>query len=184
MPSKYMGRWVQPALEQIGAEVAISFAASCLARPLDGLCIPSDLELFRDPVTIGSLFKATRGNVMTTGAIISTPGVAKGSSPLLLAMPAEGCDGRGEAKFDTLMRGLKEAAGVSLRFLQKTLAIVAVDGQYARGEANVAKAVGHNPQCTATILFGQLGRRQLVSWDWFHRLQIRSGSIEQEQFCL
>ena len=47
---------------------------------------------------------------------------------------------------------------------------MSVDGQYARGEAQVVEAVGHNPQCTATILFEQLHRRQLVSWDWFHRL--------------
>ena len=170
VPSKYTGRWVQPILEQIGADVAISFASSWLARPLDGLGIPSDIELFWDPVTVGSLFKATRGNIMITGAVASTPGIGNCSSALLLAMPAEGADGRGEAKFATLMRGLNGGASVSRKFLQKSLAIVAVDGQYARGEAQVAKVVGHNPQCTATILFEQLHRRRLVSWDWFHRL--------------
>ena len=147
VPDKYVGRWVQPVVEQIGTEVAIEFARECLERPLDGLSIASDLELFLDPVTIGSLFKATRQSVMMTGAILSTPKVGKGSSALVLAMPTEGCDGRGFAKYEVLMKGLKDA-GVSLKFLQKSLACVSVDGQYARGEASVAKAVGHNPQCT------------------------------------
>ena len=107
---------------------------------------------------------------MITGAVASTPVIGNCSSAFLLAMPAEGCDGRGEAKFATLMRGLKEGAGISRSVLQKSLAIVSVDGQYARGEAQVAKVFGNNPQCTATILFEQLHRRQLVSWDWIHRL--------------
>ena len=118
VPDKYVGRWVQPVIEQIGTEVAIEFAHECLERPLDGLLIASDMELFWDPVTIGSLFKATRQSVMMTGAILSTPKVGKGSSALVLAMPTGGCDGRGFAKYEVLMKGLKDA-GVSLKFCRK-----------------------------------------------------------------
>ena len=58
---------------------------------------------------------------MITGAVASTPDIGNGGSVLLLTMPAEGCDGRGEAKFATLMEVWNKAPVSHAFFCRRAL---------------------------------------------------------------
>ena len=170
-PSTFIGCGVQPASQQVGADVALAVQHVLLQQPSSGLHIPSDMTPFWDPIAIGQLLTSTRSNLMMIGAVVSTPHVAgsNGNSALLLASPSEGSDGRGPAKFETLMKGLL-GSNLPLRCSQGTLANVAVDGQCARGELHAAKLHNHNPLSTATLPLERLHRQQLVAWDYFHGL--------------
>ena len=165
LPSKLLGRWTLPILEYLGGQSIRSLHASLLYDNLEGLQIPSDIELFWDGVTLGKLFRSCRSTLLLCGAIISTPEVGSGRSAVFLASPSETTDARSPAQFQVLLDGLRASPlDLSLRYLQKTLASVNVDGQYSEGENSL-----HSPLKVAYLLWERLHRKDVVVWDDFHR---------------
>ena len=70
---KYLNPVFAHVVEHIGARVVSNAMATLLHRPMAGLGIPSDLELFFDPGTIGRVFRSARGTVILAGVIFSSP---------------------------------------------------------------------------------------------------------------
>ena len=64
--TKYLNRDFPSAVEHIGGLAVSKLAAKFVNAVLPGLGIPSDIELFFDPGTIGKVFKAVRSSVMVT----------------------------------------------------------------------------------------------------------------------
>ena len=67
LPTKYLSRWICPIIGHMGGLYSVMFVGQHLLQPLKGLQIPSDLELFMDPYSIGALFHAPKATIMITG---------------------------------------------------------------------------------------------------------------------
>ena len=179
LPGKFMNRRTSRVIEFLGANAAASVCGNLLYSRLGGLGIPSDLEHFFDPVTIGRLFNAVRATLMLTGAVFSTPYCNDGSTAIFVGAPPEGADGRGFVKLEHLLLGLEAGpVNLTLLYLKSSLAVLMTDGQYASGEHSK-----HRPFETAKHLFARLGRRPLVAWDSFHRVNRAGGVAFKHEQC-
>ena len=73
-PTKFTtNEWIAPVVEYLGARAAVTLLGEVALSPLEGLQIPSDVELFFDAYTPGELFHSTRATLMLTGVVVSTP---------------------------------------------------------------------------------------------------------------
>ena len=139
--------------------------ANLLHRPMAGLGIPSDLELFFDPGTIGRVFRSVRSTVVLTGLIFSSP--IEPSTVAFVDAPPEPLDGGPEAKLAQLLQCLERSEfGLTVADLRARLAISVTDGAYAGGEETKK---GHNPSKALPKLWAKLGRAEVIGWDSFHR---------------
>ena len=71
--NKYLNNVFTRSVEHVGARVVACAVANLLHMPLPALGIPSDIELFFDPGTIGRVFRSVRSTVNIIGVIFSTP---------------------------------------------------------------------------------------------------------------
>ena len=162
---KYLNSRFARVAEHIGARVVGNAAANLFHRPMAGLGIPSDLELFFDPGTIGRVFRSVRGTVILIGVIFSSP--IEPSMTVFVDAPPEPIDGGPEAKLEQLLQSLERSAlGLTIAILRARLAISVTDGAYAGGEKN---RKGHNPSRALPMLWVKLGRAEVIGWDAFHR---------------
>ena len=162
---KYLNEHFARAVEHVGARVVSNAMANLLHRPMAGLGIPSDLELFFDPGTIGRVFRSVRGTVILTGVVFSSP--IEPSMVAFVDAPPEPIDGGPEAKLSQLLQSLERSAfGLTIAVLRSRLSISVTDGAYAGGEEN---RIGHNPSRALPMLWEKLGRAELIGWDAFHR---------------
>ena len=88
------------AIEYIGGLAVTQLAAKFVNGVLPGLGIPSDIELFFDPGTIGKVFRAVRSTVMVTGIVVSDPSNSDGSCALLIGVPPVSVDPK-ELEYET-----------------------------------------------------------------------------------
>ena len=94
LPTNYVARWVCPVIEHMGACSAVAVLGQHLFEPLAGLRIPTDIETWGDPYSIGSLFSSAKSTVMVTGVVGSTPGFNRGTSAIFAHAESSGTDDR------------------------------------------------------------------------------------------
>ena len=166
---KFLNRHFVTAVEHVGSSVIASSAGIFQRRPLPSLGIPSDVELFFDPGTIGRVFRSVRSTVVIIGITLSAPDVDGGTVSLFVDAPAESVDGRGDQKLKELLWALAQspAARMGEGELRSRLSITTTDGAYASGEASL-----HNPSPLLTQLWARLRRPDVIGWDAFHRFNI------------
>ena len=132
---KYLNGQFARAVEHVGARVVSNAMANLIHQPLAGLGIPSDLELFFDPGTIGRVFRSVRGTVNITGLIFSSP--VEHSTVAFVDAPPEPFVGGPDEKLNQLLLTLERSAvALNVASLRARLAITVTDGAYAGGEEN------------------------------------------------
>ena len=166
---KYVGRWAAPVLEHVGATVCSQVLNSIQSTPLGSLGIPSDIELFLDPATIGRIFHSVRSTVCLIGMTVSCPGHCSGESvALFVDAPSCGLDQTSTKPFENIQWALESGTyQLSTRVLRQRLAITNSDGAYAAGETS-----RHSTSSLWDDLWTSIGRSPRVGWDCFHRLNI------------
>ena len=168
-PTKFMNEWIAPVVEYLGARAAATLLGEVALSPLEGLQIPSDVELFFDAYTPGELFHSTRATLMLTGVVVSSPNFSQGSSAIFACAPGSGADDRASPKAKSILEALQAGPlGITAEYLKKTLAVLCTDGAYTRGELGADKR--HNPVNVPGEFDVALGRRCRRSWDEFHRI--------------
>ena len=165
---KYVGRWAAPVLEHVGATVCSQVLNSIQSTPLGSLGIPSDIELFLDPATIGRIFHSVRSTVCMIGMTISCPAHPDGSAPIFIDAPSCGLDQTGSSPFENVQWALAASVfQLNPQTLRQRLAITNSDGAYASGEAS-----RHSNSPLWNHLWGSIGRQPRIGWDSFHRVNI------------
>ena len=161
---KYLQRWFTSTVEYVGALAVANVASAYVHKPLPSLGIPSDLELFFDPGTIGRVFRAVRATVVVSGVTISTPGFNNGSTAIFAGAPPNSVSQAEETKsYKLFLEGCP--MGLSTAVLRSRLAITTTDGAYADGEAS-----HHTPHSSLLRdLWDSVGRPAMIGWDEFHR---------------
>ena len=168
LPMKFLAPWAVPVIEFLGAHNATALLGQYMRRPLDGLEIPSDLSLHGDPYTIGEIFHSCRGTVFLTSVTFSTPGFSGGSTSIFACSPGCGTDYSAVPKAESLIDGLRSGPlAVSVRYMKKVCAEVALDGAYTKGAVAVKH---HNPIELPKELSRLVGRPLRSTWDLFHRI--------------
>ena len=161
---KYLQRWFASVVEYVGGRAMAALVAAYIHKPMPAFGIPSDLELFFDPGTIGKVFKSVRSTVVVTGVTISTPGQGNGSTPFFVGAPPHSVSP--EEETPSFMMFLESSAlGLTQCVLRSRLAITTTDGAYADGEES-----HHTPSSDIlTKLWDTVGLPAKIGWDEFHR---------------
>ena len=104
--------------------------------------------------------------MLFVGILLSTPGCNNGTTPVFVDAPAEGLDGRADAKFQLLRRVLEqELVHLDAATCRSRLAVLVADGQYTQGESS-----SYNPIKVPQRFFTWIGRQYRSVWDSFHRV--------------
>lgn len=163
--TKYLNRGFPFAVEHVGALAVSQLAAKFVNESLPGLGIPSDIELFFDPGTIGKVFRSVRSTVLVTGFVISDPSSEDGSRAILVGAPPVSVNKK-ELEYEPFKMFL-ESSPVQLdrRRLRSRMAVSCTDGAYVEGEDSYHSAT----HLLLTHLWDDVGLPAKKAWDEFHR---------------
>ena len=168
---KYLNRVFPSTVEHIGALALGQLSAKFVHATLPGLGIPSDVELFFDPGTIGKVYRAVRSTVLVTGMVVSDPGSPDGSRAVLIGTPPVSVNAQ-HLEYDAFKKFL-ESSPVQFhrRLLRSRLAMATTDGAYVEGEGSRHKAT----HAVLKHLWADLGLAAKNAWDEFHRWNVVQG---------
>ena len=163
--TKYLNVHFPSAVEHVGGLAVSNLAAQFVNAALPGLGIPSDIELFFDPGTIGRVFRAVRSTVMVIGITISDPSSEDGARAILVGAPPVSVNAK-ELEYEAFEKFLERSPmQLHRRALRARMAVSSTDGAYVEGEGSHHKAthllLGH--------LWEDMGLSPKKTWDEFHR---------------